>query len=806
VEPRTDPAAAQAAAPGQATPERKIDYVGQGKALIEKCIAEAASNHARLLRDRADILNQKFDRGGRANQWCVWDQGTGRYVERGTDPEQGGLPEYIPRPVTNVFNVVIDGICAILDQSEPAQVFGPNTDADSDKAAAEVAADAVPVLREECGYDSEGHRHELNRLSTLIDKCLYLLYYDNDPKHGMGEVELFSCGQCGEVVEPMEVEDAGGKCPHCEYAETEHFELVTDPTTALPITIPMPKGRIRGEIIPSYEFTLPSSCRRPNAKAAPWILTHSRMAPQDVARMWPAAAAIADDKSKWASGSLTRAYADQMRALSSPATGETGSRTGSQEVDGPVVYRLMHDPIEDRDFYFPKGFFGVLIGGELVEKGPLPFEDGNGTPVKHGIVRTYVDGTGSQFGHPPGDDLVPLQQSRNLVESMIQLIIMHDAAPTKYLPETVTLVDQPTGVPGEWVRYRSLDGQKPTESRGMNPPESLFNYLDRIDAKFQEVSRLNSVLSGQRPSGDPTLGEVQILEERGMAAFRAPLDCLIQFEKDLSFLLLTIARQCAWSPRFRRIRGEDKQWEIKQFASADLSGEIDITVARASAWPKSPLMQQLRIKEALSGGVLPPPMQDPELQGQLLVDMDLAHLKKSWDVDRRQIARELDVWRHAHTPDEIMAAAPDPHIIEISLHLYLKKNFLKTEEAEEIRLANPPVYQAMVQQVLGLEQHMQMKAMQAAAIQAGPQTPAAPGGEGALDAALEAGAVAPAEEPQPEALAAAMESGALMPAGAGEAMAAAAAAGPSMDDLLEAKLLLPVTPDEGAAHAGVPPL
>lgn len=30
-----------------------------------------------------------------------------------------------------------------------------------------MAADAVPVLREECGYDSQGHRHQINRLSTL---------------------------------------------------------------------------------------------------------------------------------------------------------------------------------------------------------------------------------------------------------------------------------------------------------------------------------------------------------------------------------------------------------------------------------------------------------------------------------------------------------------------------------------------------------------------------------------------------------------------------------------------------------------
>lgn len=819
--PDADPGAAQdaaiaadpQAAPPQA-PERTIDYEGQGKALFDRCIRDAKSHSARLLRDRADIWNLKLDRGGVANHWSIWDPASQRYVERGNDPEKGGLPEYIPRPVTNIFTKTIDGMTAIVDQSEPAQVFAPKTESDEDRAASEVAADAVPVLREECGYDSRGHRHQLNRLASLTNGIAYVLYYDDDPQYGMADLEGFTCKVCvangvpaGEATflpADLEQEDGDASCPVCGNTDTESgFELATD-EMGMPITTQMPIGKICGEIVPSFEYSLPSSCRRAHTKDAHFVLTHCRMDPADIARMWPAAKDVAKDKASKADGALTRAYADQMRTLASPSAGDSSMGTGGKEFDGPVVYRLHHDPIDDGEFSFPQGFYGVMIAERLIDAGPLPFKDSDGRPFKNILIRSWTDGNYTQFGHPPGDDLAPLQVSYNMVDALVQLIMMHDASPTKYIPESVTLIDQPTGTPGEWIKYRSVDGQKPTSERGQNPPESLFNYLDRIKANFQELSGLNAVLAGSRPEGDPTLGEIQILEERGMASFRAPLDSLIQFEKDLAFMLLDVARQCAWAPRFRRIRGENRQWEIKQFAAADLHGQVDIQVERASAWPKSPLMQQLRVKEAVAMGVLQPAM-DPELQGMLLIEMNLSHLKKSLDEDRRQVARELDVWKAATTPDEILAVAPDVTIIELPIHIYLKKQWLKSEEAEEIKFANPPVYQAMVQQVQMLEMAMAQKQMQAAAIAAGPQPaePAAPGAGGSLEAAVESGAIQPGPAPQaaPQALDGAMAAGVLVPGATPQAPMPPA--GPSVDDLLAAKLLTPVMP-EAETPGGTP--
>lgn len=770
---------------------------------MERCIQDAKQNAARLLRDRADMENLRFDSGGRDNHWSVWDEGTSRFIPRGTDPEQGGLPEWFPRPVTNRFHTTIKGLTSILDQSEPAQVFAPRTDSDADQAAADVAEDAVPVLREECGYDSEGHRHELNRLATLTNGAAYVPYYDNDEKYGTDEIPLFRCTVCGEEVLPLDVEENDGQCPNpeCTNTDAEAYEEIQDP--AAPggiVTVQAPVGRIRADVYTSFEYSLPSSARRAHPKSVPWWLGHRRMAPHDIARMWPKAKHAAMDKGNWADGPLTKAYADELRRLVSPASGGPFSGGSNPATDGPVVYILMHDPIVDDTIYLPEGFYGVMIGGQLFDEGPLPFKDGDGNPFKNVLFRQFESRPATQYGHPPADDLVPLQKSRNLTQALIELILMNDAAPTHYLPDSVTFIDQPTGVPGDWIRYRSLDGQKPTESRGFNPPEGLFAYLDQQDANFDTLSGLNAVLRGDRAQGDPTLGEIQILEERGMATFRAPLDMLIEFEKDLSFMLLSIGRDTMWSPRLRRIRGENGQWEVKQFASADLDGQIDIVVNRASAWPRSPLMQQLRLKEALSMGVLPPPAQDPELQARILEEMNLSHLKKSLDADRKQIARKLERWKAAESPAAI--GQPDPLTENLPLHFYLLQQFIKGEVAERVMTDNPPVYEAWRMHL----QQIQMLMAPPAPVE--PQEPK-PGEKGELQRAIDNGDLVPDDGKTGGggALEQAIADGTLVPDDGTEAPAAAAPpgmaapsmpmtqpTGPSADQLTAAVMAEPVLP------------
>jgi hypothetical protein len=272
---------------------------------------------------------------------------------------------------------------------------------------------------------------------------------------------------------------------------------------------------------------------------------------------------------------------------------------------------------------------------------------------------------------------------------------------------------------------------------------------------------------------------VEQLRERGMASFRAILDTAVDFERELSILMLDIARESVWVPRFQKVLGDNGRWEVEQFLGADLTGHIDIVIDPMSAWPTSPMLQDARTSRAVELGAIMPG--DPEFSAKILDKLNLGDLKPSLNEDKKQIARELDRWRAATMPQEILP--PNLAIIEPAIHLHHKKQFLKTEQAEQLAQANPPVFQAMVQHVQMLQMALAPPPM------ADPNAP--PSGD-AVNAAVESGALVPEGPPAgPPAspLDGAMAAGVLQPE-------MPAPAGPSIDQLMDANVLTPAPPKE----------
>lgn len=758
---------------------------------MQACIQDARSNTARKDRDRQDWRNLLFERGG-DSQWMVWDKGQDRYVERGFDPERGGLPQYVPRCSTNLFANKIDGIASILIQANPAKEFVPQTADDADVAAAEVAEEALPVLLDEIGW-ADDLKPRAARLVCLTDKVLLVPFYDTDPKYGTDIIPDYRCPTCQTMYPPEDGEDVDGQPVPCQDCG-ELLEPAID-GAGVPIGQEKPIGKLCCELVPSFEFSLPRGTRVADVRQAEWVLTHTRMTPEDIERRWERARSLGLAEKKHSKGrdaQVSRQFSDAMAMLSAPA--RANNNTAGDGLSDPVVYRLQHDPIVTDRYYFPEGLYVTLVDDTILEAGPLPVSDDRGRPMKSGVIWQFQDSPGTAFGKPPADDLVPLQESRNVVESLLQLILMHDAAPRVFIPLSVTLENEPTGAPGETIFYRSVvPGEKPSQERGINPPEGLYKQLELIDAKMDEVSKLNSVLQGARPAGDPTLGEIEILQERGMSAFRPALDKLVSVEKQLSRLVLHIARESAWSPRFRQVMGDTGEWNVQQFVGAELQGAIDIVVETASAWPKSQMMQRMMLKEAFAMGLFPPPLQDPELAQKVLAMMNLAELKPSWDVDRQQVARKIDRWKAAAMPQEI--APPDPVAEFLPVHLALLTNFLKTELFETYAQQNPPTAQAMKAHVMQIGQILakQAAAQMAAQQPAKPDTrsPAEKGDDSALRGAVDSGALMPAGAVAPPAdpMQALTGAGALVPA---DAMAQPQV---SMDDLVAQRVLMPLAPE-----------
>lgn len=735
------------------------------KQLVKRCVADARKNTARLERDKQDLLNLLTYRGGADRQapWAVWDDQAGTFVPRPTSGE-GGLPDYFPRLVSNIFAKKVDGIVSILNQSEPALEWKPSTIDDKDLATADVVEHAMPVLLEEIGYDTL--RAQTHKLLALTDKVVQVIYFDNDEKYGMHDVPAYQCPSCQQYAEPMDLEDSDGACPACGYQHQEEgvpapLPVATDPRSGAPIGKSYPIGKICAEKLHSFETSLPRSARTSDELKSPWLLAHSRYSKEDAFAAWPELKDLLTDEGEGGSSKLTsQTYADQARNISSPRSGQSAGGMNASNT-GPVIFRLWHDAIVDDEFNFPEGLYAVVYEDDIVlDAGPLPITDDEGRPVKNVVVRTYAHSPGSPWGKPPGDDLVPLQTMQNLCLSLAFLILMHHASPRTWIPSTVTILDDLVGAPGGNVGYRSLNGEKPSTEPGQSFPEGLKWFLEYLKTSFDDLSGLNAVLQGARPEGDPTLGEIQILQERGLASFKEPLDNLIEGEKRLSRILLWTAKQTAWAPRFRQVQGENGEWEIEQFTAADLTGKVDVTCEPTSAWPRSPLLQNLRINAAIKAGILNP--QDPEVQAAYLSLNDLTDFKKSIDADRKQVARQLDAWKHATSP---MAITPPQPWWNLPVHLFLKTEFLKSEEFEQLQQQQGEIAQAMLAHVQQIQQLMAPPpAPVAPETPEGPTPPHPSTGAGALSHAVATGVLKPAGlPPRGHALSHAVKTGVLRP-------------------------------------------
>ena len=786
-------------APPEPTKKKAIKYDSErvrekAKALLKECMEDARNDQTRLDRDRQDWLNLLYYRGGVDNQWVVWDKASAAWVPRPTENDDSALPSWVPRACTNLYAKKIDGITSILDQSQPAQEWAPSTEDDEDIATAKVCDAAVPVLLEEIGYDVL--RRQIHKHIALIDKVALCVYYSTDKRYGEAQIQALQCPQCGWTGGPLEVQEADDSCPECG-APGDELQPQLDGMGA-PVGMAYPKGKMCAELIPSFEFSLPRSARISDETRVPWVLMHTRYSYEEAIKEWPEAKSVIDRTKRSSTSNLLsntqRQYADAMSKLSSPRSARSSGAL-SGDITGPVVFRLQHDPIEDKEYTFPEGLYAVMIDDEIIECGPLMVKDDEGRFVKSVIIRTFAQAPGSPYNKPPADDMVPLQYWRNLIESLLALSLLHEAAPRTFIPATVTLEDDITGIPGQQIRFRShVPGERPFTEPGVGANQSLFEYLAHIDQKFEELSSLNAVLMGNRPHGDPTLGETQILQERGMAAFKTPLDNVVDFERRLSKLLLWTARQSAWAPRFRKVMGETGQWELEAFSAADLGGKVDVMVDPSSAWPKSPLMTSLKLKEAVGMGVIVPQM-DPELATKILTKMDLVDLKPSLSDSRNQIARHLAVWKSAHTPQDLAHPYLQPQPWwDMQLHVHLKSQFMNTQAVELLSEQNPPIYQWMAGHVQSLQQMLSQQQMQAAAMQGKgpaskpPEKPEKKGPDGsAVEEAVRSGVLQPADaQPKQDPMQQAIQSGALQPAGMN-----APPPGPSLDDLINGGALSP---------------
>lgn len=601
-------------------------------------------------------------------QWISYNPSTRRWGPRTK------LKPWVPRPVTNKFAVGANTIIQILRAKPPSVVLVPETDNPDDVATADLGNSVLDQLYQEAG--AKEARRVLASWVTLTGNAFIHTFYDNSPTHGTEFVQHQMCSVCKQTFPPDTIEE-DGTCPNCGPAQPTLMMPAVD-DAGQPLGEDFARGRLRTEIFSPFEIYVDQQAR--SMADVTELMARRRYSSDEVFARWgKKVEPNSRDQSEGGTGqSLLRSIA-YAAGTGGPAVGASGS---SDNDTGVVVDFLWKRPCPD----YPEGLVAVFSGNDLLNEkevpNGIPYRDKEGNP-RWPWRHVGFDRVPGRFWYKtPLTDVIPKQEQRNRLESLIQLITMRCANPVWLTPKNIGF-DMITGEPGEILSYNFMQaGQKPERVEGSNVPTTLIGWLEKIDSDIEELLGTYEVLRGNAPTGVSAGTALRLLLERAVTRFTPVIEQIEEEWGEATRDLFLTLQQFGTDTRIARIAGPGKTWEIQQFSNADLTGAVDVRVEAGSAVPKNTVGTQAAIQDLVEMGVVNP--QDPETQYRILEEFQQTKLLGSVDDNIKQAQREeWNFFEQGAVPivDEII----DNHIVHVMSHKKraLQSDFITLPPAEQ---------------------------------------------------------------------------------------------------------------------------
>ncbi len=256
---------------------------------------------------------------------------------------------------------------------------------------------------------------------------------------------------------------------------------------------------------------------------------------------------------------------------------------------------------------YKNGRYFAVAGGELLEEGELPYQNGvdgeRGYPFIKQVSTVQV---GAFFGVSLVERLIPLQRAYNAVKNRkyefmnrvsMGVINVEDGS-----VDTDDLVDEGLS-PGKVIVYRQ--GSRPPQIMNSGSVPLDFTYEEeRLKSEFvsisgtSEVSK-NSTLASSTMSG----AAIELLIEQDETRLSVTAESIRSAVKDIGKHIIRLYRQFAKNTRIMRCLGEGKSVKLFYFNSSDLSSD-DIVFDTENELTQTPAQKKTAVLEMLSSGLL----------------------------------------------------------------------------------------------------------------------------------------------------------------------------------------------------------
>lgn len=601
------------------------------------------------------------------------------------------LQKWVPRPVTNKMSEVVQSIrtnMAAINLAAKARPAGKDTES---IAAAEVADELEPLIREE--HNMNLVMREADFWSIVTGNSCLQLSWDKDTRFNKQFIQHERCLTCDLILPPQSVISNMGMCPQCQ---GKAFMPAIDQTSK-PIGEWVSFGRGKTSALSPFEYAFPSDVTRfdeiPYIIRLRWRDKHYYEANHpDMVR-----------KIAWEKAPTDRSL-QIYKSLAVTNDVGTGSHfaflgaSGSPAIEGITEYELWMKPTLE----FPKGFVMRVAGDKsavLVESqdegipGPIPYVDVEDNPLFPFVHAPYEHIGGRLYGRSALSPLIQKQDQLNQLDSLIQLIVQRMANPVWIIPENAG-IENITGEPGLQIKWNVLAAQgqgKPERIAGQEIQSSLFAFRKQILDDIDSLSGAFDIMKGQKPTGVEAFSALQLLVERSQSRFTSAYQARGEMYRKWFSVAIELERKFGPDQRTKIIMGQNRGYTFRHFQNAQLQGQITIQIEDGSTVPKTALGKRAAVEQANQLRLLNP--DDPDQKYALLTMFGLPDLAPSLDFHIQtalQLQDDFEKW--SEEPQ-----GPSPLVVkpwfDARIHYSERIKWLNTDRMKEILAKSPQLEQ-----------------------------------------------------------------------------------------------------------------
>ena len=629
-----------------------------------------------------------------------------------------------PRPMTNKVAPLINQAVANLMNYKPPITYSPATDRPADIAAATVADRINSIIERE--VDIEAMKPIIARWLITTGNVFLISNYDTGPDSDKDFIPSYQCPDCQSVNTPGDIMDAGGGCPGC--GSMSMPQPAMNPETQQPIGIEYPKGRFKTEVENVFTTFFDNSSGQ-SVEDSPYVLVVRHRNKDWISRMYGEELA-----EKVSYNQPTEPFTGLFESLSY-ATTLWSYGYGTPSALSEPRSRVKRLWLKPRPGKMPEGLYAVIVDDKVVESMPWKYKDETGKPMLNLVHLGYDEVPGRTLYKTRVDDIIPKQDQRNRLESMMELHSIRMANAIWLVPEGIGL-SKVTGEQGQIIRYNALNNVPPPQRvSGDSISPYIMPWIQQIDHEMDEIMAQYSVGRGEAPGrGVGSYSAISLLDERQQQGQSGIMRNWAQGWMEWSRQNLSIWRDYATDDRY--LTTGAGQWSIQKFNKAALTGGINITCEFGQFRPQTFIGRRALIEQAVRLGFVN--IQDPLEAYQALQVMGIPELMPDFKADMEYTSRVIDKLTQGQP-----VPPPFPwenHPIAISVIA----RFMKSEQFEDLP---DPIKHAIMMQA-----QLHFAAMQAIPRQQGPgqagKQPPQPGPGGPKGAQGGPGDVTPEERSQ----------------------------------------------------------